>query len=70
MDIQISYDGQELKRVKCPRPCFPPVPLSVCQKCTWHWRINVPEDGKPCVKCGFEKTMGSKQDHIDVELVS
>lgn len=56
MQIIISDERGELKKVKCPRPYFPPVPFDVCKKCRWHVSIQIPvaEDNPPYVVCHLE----------------
>lgn len=56
MQLLIFREGAELKRVKCPRPLFPPVPLTVCKTCRWHHQVCIPtlEDDPPFVVCGFD----------------
>lgn len=55
MKILLSDDRGELKRVKCPRPHFPPVPLEVCRKCRWFVSIQIPMDERPAyVVCHLE----------------
>jgi hypothetical protein len=55
MQILISDDRGPLNRVKCKRPLFPPVPLSVCRKCPWFVSIQIPTDDKSAyVVCHLE----------------
>lgn len=46
--------GGELKRVKCPRPHFPPLSLEVCVKCRWHVSIQIPPEDQAYVVCHLE----------------
>ena len=53
--ILMFYEGQELKKVKCPRKFIPPLSLDVCKKCRWHVSIQIPvNDAPPYVVCHLE----------------
>jgi hypothetical protein len=55
MQFSISDERGPLNRVKCSRPYFPPVSLSVCRKCRWHVSIQIPANDKPpYVVCHLE----------------
>ena len=51
MVVLLLYNDEELKRAKCPREPFSPVPLSVCKKCRWHVSIQIPVKDPPYVVC-------------------
>ncbi len=62
--IRLFWEDKELKRVRCPRPYNPPVPLTACIKCPGHNGIQIPVDKAPYVICGY----GNK--YSDIECVS